>query len=72
MVLDLFWEVFGSMLGGQFAYFSDFAKKVRPLESAVNSSQIEGRVPQKTTKMLPKREWKNGMKMRANKNMFFY
>ena len=33
------------------ATFPDFAKNTRPYENAVNSSQIEGPAPRKTTKM---------------------
>ena len=40
--------------------FSDIAEKARPHESAVNSSQIEGRAPQKT---IQKRCKINGKKL---------
>ena len=52
MVLESFWEVFCIILGCHLGIVSDIEKKARPHESAVNSSQIEGRAPWKTTKKL--------------------
>ena len=65
-VFQLFFGWFWSRFGRYFALFwvvilgivSDIEKKARPHESAVNSSQIEGRAPWKTTKKLLKIEGK--------------
>ena len=65
-VFQLFFGWFWSRFGRYFALFwvvilgiaSDIEKKARPHESAINSNQIEGLAPWKTTKKLSKIEGK--------------
>ena len=52
------------------ATWLDFAKNARPHESTVNSDQIEGRAPRKTTKKPSKTEEKTGGKRKRKMNAF--
>ena len=55
-----FWEVF-------FGTFPNLAKKAGPHETLVNSMQIEGRAPRKTSKKPPENDRKNDMKTKTGK-----
>ena len=55
-LLAAFWDPFWWIVGGFFGTFPDFAEKAAPHESTANSSQIEGRAPEKGRKNYPTSE----------------
>ena len=60
-------RIFASFLELFLVTFPGFAKNAAPHELTVNTNQIEGRAPVKTSQKASKNEEKNGMKTNTNK-----
>ena len=73
---DCFFDGFGMVLGPVLEHFGwsfwllfwIFGTTAQPYENVVNSSQIEGGAPRKTTETLPRRQRKKGMRTNTKKN----
>ncbi len=59
--------ILGALLEVILVTFPGFAKNAAPHELTVNTNQIEGRAPVKTSQKASKNEEKNGMKTNTKK-----
>ena len=64
---EAFWWILGAFLEVILVTFPGFAKNAAPHELIINTNQIEGQAPFKTSQKASNNEEKNGMKTKTNK-----